>query len=182
MGSWGNPRGQLGLGEPRTSGGVSLRRLHGKNRHRAGHEIEELLRKQSHGKADVREAPCRRRNLSKRRGQGCADRHPLSNDPIRQYPENRAWRGTLNFGSAEAWRLHAASRTITMTFGAVLFEENAAGSNGIRIVLERISALPRLFGSLLQFRVDCRIVFGRCADGRFVGSLALCKYDRHPNK
>src|SRR6266849_4986461 len=109
------------------------------------------------------------------------NRHPLSNDTIRQYPENRARRGALNFGSTQARPL-ATLGSVTMTFGAVLFEENAASSNGIRIVLERISALPRLFGSLLQFRVDCRIVFGRCADGRFVGSLALCKDDRHPNK
>src|SRR6202022_4799383 len=82
------------------------------------------------------------------------DGHPLSNDPIRQNPENRAWRGALNFGSAEAWRLRATSRSVTMAFGAVLFEENAAGRNGVRIVLERICPLPRLFGSLLQFRVD----------------------------
>src|SRR5258708_10526363 len=110
------------------------------------------------------------------------DRHPLSNDTIRQYPENRARRGALNFGSAEAWRLHAASRGVTMTFGAALFEENGASSNGVRIVLERISALPRLFGCLLQFRVDGRIVFGRCADGRFVGILALRRDNRYPNK
>src|SRR5712664_618668 len=50
------------------------------------------------------------------------DRHPLSNDTIRQDPEDRAWRGVLNFHSAEAWRLLATSRSVTMTFGAVLFE------------------------------------------------------------
>jgi hypothetical protein len=31
-----------------------------------------------------------------------------------------------------------------VTFGAVLFEENGAGSNGFRIVLERIRAVPGL--------------------------------------
>src|SRR5712664_464151 len=109
------------------------------------------------------------------------DRHPLSNHTIRQYPENRAWRRALNLGSTEARPL-ATLGSVTMTFGAALFEENGAGSNGIRIVLGRICALPRLFGSLLQFRVDRRIVFGRGADGRFVGSLALCKDNRHANK
>src|SRR5260370_40354514 len=63
------------------------------------------------------------------------DRHPLSNHTIRQYPENRAWRGALNFGGTEAWRLRATSRSVTMAFGAALFEENGASSNGVRIVL-----------------------------------------------
>src|SRR5260370_33497456 len=62
------------------------------------------------------------------------DRHPLSNDTIRQYPENRAWRGALNFGGTQARPL-ATLRRNTMTFGAALFEENAAGSNGVRVVL-----------------------------------------------
>src|SRR5260370_18893326 len=62
------------------------------------------------------------------------DRHPLSNDTIGQDPENRARRGALNFGSTEAWPL-ATSPTITMTFLAALFEENAASSNGVRVVL-----------------------------------------------
>src|SRR5712664_1219800 len=63
------------------------------------------------------------------------DRHPLSNHTIRQYPENRAWRRALNLGGTEAWRLRATSRGVTMTFGAVLSEENAASSNGVRVVL-----------------------------------------------
>src|SRR5260370_7331854 len=62
------------------------------------------------------------------------DRHPLSNDTIRQDPENRAWSGALNLGSTEAWPL-ATLRRNTMTFGAALFEENAASSNGVRVVL-----------------------------------------------
>src|SRR6267143_3237327 len=107
------------------------------------------------------------------------DRHPLSNDTIRQDPENRAWRGALNFGSAEAWSLRATARGVTMTFGAVLFEENGAGSNGFWIVLQRICTVPRSFGCLLQFCIDGRIVFGSCADGRRVGIPALRKNNRH---
>src|SRR5260370_31366776 len=62
------------------------------------------------------------------------NRHPLSNDTIRQYPENRARRGALNFGSTQAPPL-ATSRGVTMTLGAALFEENGASSNGVRVVL-----------------------------------------------
>src|SRR5882724_4922022 len=76
-------------------------------------------------------------------------RHPLSNDTIRQDPENRAGRGALNFRGTEAWPLLAASRRVTMTFSAVLSEENGAGSNGVRIILQRIGAVPCLFGRLL---------------------------------
>jgi hypothetical protein len=65
--------------------------------------------------------------------------------------------------------------SFTVTFGAVLFEEYGAGGNGIRIVLERIPAVPGFFRDLLQFRVDGWIVLGRCAGGRFVGLSALRK-------
>src|SRR5882762_10154239 len=108
--------------------------------------------------------------------------HSLSNDTIRQDPEYSARRGALNFGSAEARCLRATSRSVTMTFGAVLFEENGASSNGVWIVLQRICAVPCLFGCLLQFRVDGRFVCGRCADGRFVGILALRKNNGHHKK
>ncbi len=69
-----------------------------------------------------------------------------------------------------------------MTFDAVLFEENGASSNGVWIVLQRICALARFFGGLLQFRIHGRIVFGRCGDGRFVGIPALRKDNRHGKK
>lgn len=69
-----------------------------------------------------------------------------------------------------------------MAFRAVLFEENGAGSNGVWIVLQRICAVPGLFGRLLQLRVDGRIVFGRCADGWLVGIPALREDNRHRKK
>src|SRR5258708_17649565 len=58
------------------------------------------------------------------------NRHSLSDDAVRQHPENRAGRGALNLRNAEAWGLLAAMRSIAMTFHAVLFEENSACGNG----------------------------------------------------
>src|SRR5260370_7412132 len=69
------------------------------------------------------------------------NRHPLSNDTIRQYPENRARRGALNFGGTQARSL-ATLRPNTMTFGAALFEENGAASNTLRVLLYWICPLP----------------------------------------
>ena len=69
-----------------------------------------------------------------------------------------------------------------MAFRAVLFEENGAGSDGVRIILQRIGAVPGFFRDLLQFRIDGRIVFGRCVNGRFARIPALGKEDRHCKK
>jgi hypothetical protein len=69
-----------------------------------------------------------------------------------------------------------------MTFGAVLSEEYGTGRNGVRIVLERIRAVPGLFGGLLQFRVDCWIGFGCSADRGFLAILALRKHKRRRKK
>src|SRR6266699_1570362 len=91
------------------------------------------------------------------------NRHPLSNDSIRQDPENSAWRGVLNFRSAEAWPLLAAARSVTMTFSAALFKKNGTRGNGVGIILQWICAVPRFFGCLLQFRIDGRIVLRLCA-------------------
>src|SRR5258708_17888871 len=99
--------------------------------------------------------------------------HSLSNDTIRQDPENSAWRGALNFRSVEAWPPLTFSPRVTMAFGAVPFKENGPGSNCVRIILQRISAAPRFFRGLLQFRVDGRIVLGRCASRWFIGVPAL---------
>src|SRR5260370_16551829 len=71
------------------------------------------------------------------------DRHPLSNDTIRQYPENRARRGALNFGGTQARPL-ATLRPNTITFGAALFQDNPPASNAFRAVLKSISPLPPL--------------------------------------
>ncbi len=64
-----------------------------------------------------------------------------------------------------------------MTFRAVLLEENGSGSDGVWIVLQRIGAEACFFRSFLQFRVDGRIVLGRCRGGRFAGIRALRQDD-----
>jgi len=69
-----------------------------------------------------------------------------------------------------------------MAFRTVPFEEYGAGSDGVWIILQRIGAVPRFFRGLLQFRVDGRIVFERCVNGRFVRIPALGKEDRHCKK
>ncbi len=69
-----------------------------------------------------------------------------------------------------------------MTFGTVLFEKNGASSNGVWIILQRICAIPRLFGHLLQLRIDGWVVVGPCGDGRFVGIPALREDNRHGKK
>ena len=71
---------------------------------------------------------------------------------------------------------------MAVAFRAVLLEKKGAGSNGVGIVLQRIGAVPRFFGRLLQFRVDGGIVFWRCLRGRLVGIPALCKENRHCKK
>jgi len=69
-----------------------------------------------------------------------------------------------------------------VAFRAVLFEQNGAGSNGVRIVLERIWAVARLCGRLLQFRVDGWIASGRGGDGWFAGTSALRQDHGHDKK
>jgi hypothetical protein len=82
-------------------------------------------------------------------GQLRPNRHSLSNDSIRQHPENRAWSGALNLGNAEAWSLLAALPGITVALSAVLSKEDAARSNGVQIVLQRILAVPGFIRRLL---------------------------------
>jgi len=66
-----------------------------------------------------------------------------------------------------------------MTLRAVLLEENGSGSEGVRIVLQRICAEARFFRSFLQFRVNGRIVFHRRRLGRLARIRALRKSHRH---
>src|SRR6266481_3924398 len=110
------------------------------------------------------------------------NRHLLSNHSVSQKPEKTSRRSGLDFWNLETRGFTRAFGGVAVAFRAVLFEKNGAGSNGVRIVLQRIRAVPGLFGGLLQLRVDGRIVFGRCAAGWFARTPALREDNRHGKK
>src|SRR5260370_29704699 len=110
------------------------------------------------------------------------NRHLLSNHSVSHQPEKGSGRSALHFWSEETRSLARAFGGVAVAFRAVLFEEYGAGSNGVRIILQRIGAAPRFFWGLLQFRVDGRVVFGRCARSWFIGVPALRMDNRHGKK
>ena len=64
----------------------------------------------------------------------------------------------------------------------MLFEQNCASSNGLGVILQRICAIPRFFGRLLQFGVDLRIVLGRSTGRLFIWIRVLREKNRHRKK
>jgi hypothetical protein len=63
----------------------------------------------------------------------------------------------------------------TVTFRAVLLEQNRSRGHGFRISLQGICAVPRLFGRFLQFVINGRIVLRRRAGWWFVRTSRLRK-------
>jgi len=79
---------------------------------------------------------------------------PFGTTPFVKIQKIAPGRGALNFGSAEARSPRATSRSVTMTFGAVLFEENGTSSNCVWIVCSGFARFRAFSGAFLQFRVD----------------------------
>ena len=69
-----------------------------------------------------------------------------------------------------------------MTFRAVLFKEDGTGGNAMRVVLERIPAVPGFFWNLSQFRVAGWIVMGRSPGRKFPGIPAPGQDNRRRKK
>jgi hypothetical protein len=60
----------------------------------------------------------------------------------------------LYFFGSQVGALLAAFGGVAVAFGAMLFEENAAGGDGLRVGFERIALGTGFFGSLGNFGVD----------------------------
>jgi len=69
-----------------------------------------------------------------------------------------------------------------MAFRAVLSKQKRSRGNSVRVIRERIAAISRFFGRLLQFRIDGRIVFRGLNNGTLLGISTLCQDYRHRKK
>src|SRR5207302_6793903 len=73
-----------------------------------------------------------------RLGQLCPHGHSLSDDTVREDPENRAGLGVLNFGRAQAGSLLPAFGVVAMAFGATLSEQDSPCRNSVGAFFSRM--------------------------------------------